>query len=103
MKTQELEVVKNAKQTIRLVDGEFTPSEASFVISSLLDEKINFHKLQRLTMLEGNCNSKTDYDNGRIDELESEKLIMREFISKMREQGMKLQINGKLEITIAEQ
>ena len=102
METQEVTVAEKKTQTIRLVDGEFTPSEASHVISSLLDVKINFHKLQRLTMLEGDCYSNTSYDNGRIDELEGEKLTSREFISQMRQKNLKLQIKGNLEITIAE-
>jgi len=102
METQELTVAEKTTQTIRLVDGEFTPSEASHVISSLLDVKINFHKLQRLTKLEGDCYSNTSHDNGRIEELESEKLDAREFISLMRQNNLKLQIKGNLEITVAE-
>jgi len=34
-------------QKINLVDGNFTVSEASDVVLTLLNEKINFHKLQR--------------------------------------------------------
>ena len=99
MKTAELESTKKTKQNIRLVDGQFT---ASFVVQALLDEKINFHKLQRLSTLEGDCNSKTPYDNGRIDELENEKVLAKEFFSQMRQQGRKLQIKGNLEITVAD-
>ncbi|MGB5498732.1 MAG: hypothetical protein WBM77_07360 [Maribacter sp.] len=101
MKTAELEVVKKRKQNIRLVDGEFTASEASFVVQALLDEKINFHKLQRLSMLEGDCNTKTTFDTGRIAELENEKVVAKEFFSQIRQQGLKLQIKGNLEIIIA--
>ena len=48
--------VKNAvsttstKQNIQLVDGVFTVSEANDIIQNLINEKINFHKLQRLTL-----------------------------------------------------
>ena len=102
MKTAELEVTKKTKQTIRLVEGEFTSSEASFLIQTLLDEKINFHKLHRLSILEGNCNTKTTYDSGRISELENEKKVAKEFFAKIRQEGLKLQIKGKLEITVAD-
>lgn len=101
MQTQELELVKKTKQNINLVEGEFTPSEAAHVVNSLLNEKINFHKLQRLTMLEGNCNSSTNYADNRIAELENEKSIAKEFISKMRQEGIKLRINSTIEITAA--
>ncbi len=101
MQTQELELVKKTKQNINLVEGEFTPSEAAHIVNSLLNEKINFHKLQRLTMLEGNCNSSTSYADNRITELENEKHIAKEFISKMRKEGMKLRINSTFEITAA--
>ncbi len=102
MKTAELEVVKKTKQNIRLVDGEFTASEASFIVQALLDEKINFHKLQRLSMLEGDCNTNTNYDNGRIQELENEKVTAKEFFSQIRQQGLKLKINGNLKITVSD-
>lgn len=101
MQAQELELVKKTKQNIQLIEGEFTPSEASHVISSLLDEKINFHKLQRLTMLEGNSNTSTNYADNRIQELENEKKIAKEFISEMRREGIKLRINSTIEIKAA--
>lgn len=101
MLLKELESVKKTKQNIQLIEGEFTPSEASHVISSLLDQKINFHKLQRLTLLEGNCNLETRYADHRIEELEQEKLIARRFFSRMRKEGIKLRINSTIEITAA--
>jgi len=101
MKTAELEVVKKTEQTIRLVDGEFTASEASFIVQALLDEKINFHKLQRLSMLEGDTNCNTSFDTDRIDELKNEKIISKEFFSQIRKQNLRLKITGNLKITIA--
>lgn len=88
-------------QKIQLVKGEFTPSEASHVIMSLIDEKINFHKIQRLQIWEGNHTCKTEDLDGRIKELEKEKEITREFINKTRGLGQNLKIDGILEITVA--
>ena len=101
MKTAALEVATKTAQSIRLVNGEFTASEASFIVQALLDEKINFHKLQRLSTLEGDHNIKTPYDNGRIVELENEKVTAKEFFAQIRKQGLKLKIKGNLEITVA--
>jgi hypothetical protein len=69
---------------------------------NLIDEKINFHKIQRLQIWEGNHKSKTDHLDGRIKELEKEIVIAREFINKARSLGQNLKINGILEINVVE-
>jgi hypothetical protein len=102
MKTEELEITQNATQNVQLVKGEFTPSEAFDIINSLVDEKINFHKLQRLQLWEGNHNYKTDQIDARINELNSEKEIVLKYINSKRNLGLKLKINGTIEITVAE-
>ena len=94
METKELTQIANAIQKIQLVKGEFTPSEASDVIMNLIDVKINFHKIQRLQIWEGNHICKTNQLDGRIQELEKEKEIAREFIDSKRGLGQNLIING---------
>ena len=91
------------EQKVQLVKGSFTPQEATEVILSLLDEKINFHKLQRLRWCEGHFEADTSYADQRIAELEAEKVIARNFIAQAREQGRCLKINGILEIALDEQ
>jgi hypothetical protein len=101
METKESTKTEKATQKIQLVKGEFTPSEASHVIVNLIDEKINFHKIQRLQIWEGNHKCKTDQLDGRIKELEEEKRIAKEFINSLRASGQNLKINGVIEITVA--
>ena len=86
-------------QKVQLVEGKFSPSEASDIISSLIAEKINFHKLQRLGRSEGNINADCEYPNNRIEELEQERMIAKEFIKIARLEGKSLTINGTLEIS----
>lgn len=86
-------------QKVQLVEGTFTPSEASDVISALIDEKINFHKLQRLSLCEGHQDANTTYPDGRIGELMREKDIAKDIIREARTMGYQLQIDGTLEIT----
>jgi len=86
-------------QKVQLVEGKFTPSEASDIISSLITEKINFHKLQRLGRSEGNINADCVYPDNRVKELEDEKMIAKEFIKMARREGYNLKINGTLEIS----
>ncbi|MHA7058714.1 hypothetical protein ACWGOQ_0015930 [Aquimarina sp. M1] len=100
METQELIKTETTKQKIELVKGEFTPSEASHVINSLINEKINFHKLQRLQVLEGDHGCQTNSLDGRISELEKEKEIARNFINEIRVLGQNLKISGTLTISL---
>ncbi|MDP5157791.1 MAG: hypothetical protein NWQ07_04345 [Flaviramulus sp.] len=102
METQELMTSQTTKQKIQLVKGEFTPSEASHVIMALIDEKINFHKIQRLQQWEGNHKCNSDELDNRISQLEKEKQIAKEFINNSRKLNSNLKINGVLEITLAD-
>ena len=92
-------VITEVKQKIQLVEGEFTPSEASDVVGALIDEKINFHKVQRLGQWIRNENKVCRYENNRIKELLKEKRTAKEFIAAARAQGYNVRINGTLEIT----
>jgi hypothetical protein len=102
MKSKEVTQIEKETQKIQLVKGDFTPNEASDVIMSLINEKINFHKLQRLQMWEGNHKCIPDQLNGRIEELEKEREIARGFINSIRGLGKNLKINGILEISVTQ-
>ncbi len=86
-------------QKVQLVEGEFTPSEASSVVQSLIDEKINFHKIQRLCSNIHDELCETEYPNSRIAELMDEKLKAKAIISEARTLGYDLKIEGTLEMT----
>ena len=100
METKELTKAVKSTQKVQLVKGDFTPSEASHVVTSLIDSKINFHKIQRLQIWEGNHRCKTDQLDGRIEELEEEMRVAKEYINKARAKGQNIKINGILEIEI---
>lgn len=100
MDTKELIKSEKIKQKVQLVKGEFSPSEASYVIMALIDEKINFHKLQRLQEWEGNHKAKTVELDDRISELEKEKEIAKDFLEKTKKLSSKVNINGILELTV---
>lgn len=89
-------------QKINLIDGIFTASETSDILKGLIDQKINFHKIHRLCLTEGDQNDSCTYDNGRIAELMNEKEKLNAFIKQVREQGGALQIKGNIEITLLE-
>ena len=100
MKIKELSKPLTDQRTIQLVKGSFTPSEATDVIFSLIDEKINFHKLQKLTQWEGNHRSKSPQLNNRIEELEQEKETARRIIELARGQGKNVRISGVLKMDL---
>lgn len=89
-------------QKVQLVEGTFTPSEASDVISALINEKINFHKLQRLSLTEGLDSANCIYPSGRIEELLKEKKIAKEFLKHARNEKVNVRISGTLEISFDE-
>ncbi|OEK07413.1 hypothetical protein A8C32_18445 [Flavivirga aquatica] len=91
---------KIVKQNIKLVDGLFTPSDASDIVNSVLDVKINHHKLKRLSITEGNSKDLCEYDNGRITELIDAKLDAKSFFSDAKLKGKKLKIEGTISISI---
>ncbi len=91
--------MKEVIQKIQLVDGSFTASEAADVVAALIDVKINFHKIQRLSLREGHENSNVRYPNERIAELEEAKKVAKDFIKKARGEGYNVKINGTLEIS----
>lgn len=98
---QTLETVKT-EQEINLIDNVFTAAEAATIINDVLNAKINFHKIKRLSIKEGNENDACAYDNGRIQELLNEQQIAKEFFSQARIQGIKLKIKSKVYIELEE-
>jgi ubiquinone biosynthesis protein UbiJ len=87
-------------QQVQLIDGEFTASEASDVLNALLREKINFHKLNRLSLWEGDLDCDTSFDDSRLAKLQSAQKEVQELCKEVRLAGRKMRINGVLEIQI---
>lgn len=90
----------DVKNTVKLVEGTFTPSEAKDVVSSLIKEKLNFHKIHRLSILEGNDNSDISYDNSRVMQLIDAQDNFKELCKMVDEDGKRMKIHGLLEIEI---
>ena len=90
--------VKENQQNIDLVKGTFTVSEAADIVNSILEVKINFHKLQRLSKTEGNLQDNCTFDNSRIDELLEAQNKAREFFAQARLSGQKITMNSSISI-----
>lgn len=91
--------VEKATQEVNLVEGLFTPSEANHLVNVLIEQKVNFHKLQKLRICEGQEDADITYENNRIEELLNEKQIAKDYISIARKEGYNVVINGTLNIS----
>lgn len=92
-------VSRNKKnQTITLVHREFTVSNTTDSVMSLIVEKLNFHELQRLSLSEGFLGSDTAYSDAKTGE--RERFIAKDCFKEARKSGAKTSINGTLEISI---
>lgn len=90
------------KQKVKLVDGIFTPVQASDVVSSLIEKKINFHKVENLQNWERNHKTDPQPIIDRISELEEAKKQAKAFIKEMKNSGKNIKIEGELKISIVD-
>lgn len=106
METSILQVSKNMNQTedqqLKLIEGKFTKFEALDILNNIVDVKINFHKLQRLSKTEGNINNNCKYDNSRIKELIEGKEITKAFLKSLENNACNIKISSTIHISIEE-
>lgn len=87
------------KKEIKLIDGEFTPTQASDILNAMIDQKINFHKIENLQHWE------KDHDNDpkpfidRIQQLEDEKKALDTYITQIKKSGKNVRIDGLLSLS----
>ncbi|WP_141672831.1 hypothetical protein [Flavobacterium crassostreae] len=92
--------LSKSSQNIPLIKGIFTPSEALEVVMALLDQKINFHQKQRLQKWELNHKSNLKEIDDRIQALENDKQLVKNFVNTAKGLQTKVTINGLLEIAL---
>ena len=97
---QTLSAMKTDLKTVNLIEGQFSPSQAADILNAMLDKKINYHKLQRMSITEGNNSDRCIHDSGRIDELLLEKAKLKQILQEARTQGKTLKINSLINIEV---
>lgn len=102
MEIKKTSQIENRVCTIQLVDGEFSPSQASDIISSLINQKINYHKLEGLQNWERNHKFNGEPLRNRIKELEDAMKQTKDFMSELKNGGKKVKIDGIIKITVVE-
>lgn len=99
-KEMALKKAEGIREKFQLVDGTFSAPEASNIITNLINEKINFHKIQRLQKWEDDHSVNTTDLDDRISQLRKEKEKALDFINSQEESKTRFKINGILEITL---
>ena len=97
-------ITTNSQKTksINLVDGFFTPTDAKDIVVALLNEKINYHKIKRLSITEGNLEDDCMYDSSRIDQLIEAKQNAIDFFKELQGTDTFLEIDSALTIKVKE-
>ncbi len=102
-KLKEMDAIMSKKeQHVKLVDGEFTPLQATDIVSSLIEQKINFHKVENLQYWEKNHHNDQEPYLKRVKELEEAEKEAKSFLLNKELKGKKIKIKGHLTISIEE-
>lgn len=89
----------NDIQQFQLIDGTFTPAEASRVLLSLVKSKMDYHSMEKFSNEErfGHDPSRSEK---RLRELEKLNTALIEFFASAADAKQNLRINGRIEITL---
>jgi hypothetical protein len=86
-------------QQFQLIDGTFTPSEASRVLLALVKSKIDYHSMEKFSN-EERFGSDHTHAEKRLRELAKLESALRELFASAAEAGKSLKIEGRIEVTV---
>lgn len=87
------------QHTYKLIDGEFKPSDAKSILSTLVNSKINFHRLESFGITI-RTSGDTSFHENRIKELAQTNADIKEVMDYAAENKLRLKINGTIEIEL---
>ena len=86
--------------TMYYLNGEFTPSELKGLALSMIDEKINFYKLQHLKQWIGNHMTSSDSFTFKIEDLQNQKNNLIDVVEKAAQAGKNIHVGSNMEFSI---
>ncbi|MFT4758174.1 MAG: hypothetical protein ACI9XO_001575 [Paraglaciecola sp.] len=89
-------------QKVKLVNGNFSPSEASDAMRNLIQGAINFNKTNRLKLLIEDEGQDTSSLCGNIDSLCGCEETANNIIAEARKSGQKVAVKAFLKVSIVE-
>ena len=98
MKTEQLtSKTENEKNEFPILNGVFSPDEASEIILQLIHEKINFLKIRSLRQFI-RYGTEDEWSLSRAEELKQHSEVIRELIRDAKNQGRTLNIQSNISI-----
>lgn len=87
-------------QKVQVINGSFKPSEARDIISKMIDDQINFYKLQNLSHWIQDCNLSQDLLDEKIAKLQHRKQELNEIIKVAQAGGEKVRLCNYFDLSI---
>ena len=87
------------KNTYKLIDGEFEPSEARSILFALVNSKINFHSLESFGITIRSSGD-TSFHDLRVKELTKTNSDIKRLIDYAAENKLRLRIDGNIDIKL---
>ncbi|MBK8965378.1 MAG: hypothetical protein IPM36_01620 [Lewinellaceae bacterium] len=87
------------RHQFQLIKGKFSAKDAEELLLELIHNKIKFHSLESLIILE-RYNGDTAPSQKRIQELKAARASVQEFLKQAREAGWQLEIKSRVEINV---
>ena len=86
------------KQQFQLIDGTFTPSEASRVLLSLVQRKMDYHRLEQFSN-EVRLGQDPSHSEKRLQDLAKLESVLKKLFASADDAKQNLKINGWIEIS----
>ena len=88
--------------SFKLVDGQFTSSEARSILFALINSKINFHSMESFGIRE-RISGDTSFHQKRIKELAQTNIDIRKVLDYAEKNKLQLRIDGTIEIKLIDE
>ncbi|MFT6320674.1 MAG: hypothetical protein ACJAT4_001602 [Granulosicoccus sp.] len=87
-------------QKVQVLNGTFKPSEARDIISKMIDDQINFYKLQNLSHWIKDCNISQASLDEKILKLQNTKQELNEIIKEAQAVGENVRLRNYFDLSI---
>lgn len=87
----------NMPEQYKLIDGTFSPEDAKTVLLTLVNDKINYHKMEHFSHHE-RFGKDLKHSAKRIEELEKLSVELVQKLNSATEQNAQVKINGYIEL-----
>lgn len=84
-------------QSYKLIEGQFSPSDATNILFALFNSKINFHQLESFRIQEKNyVNRESIRHEERVQELKEAYKYLKNIVNEASNEDMDLEIHGTI-------